>query len=519
MTRLRLTVPLTAAALVVASCADCDGPDPELPAGNLCGTGQIAGSDYAVDADNSRVVLSVFKEDAFGCGALHSHVVNATIVGFEYDLDDAAAGEVKITVPAKGLDPDDPDLREELLPEGENQALSDGDRQSIRGSVAEEVKAGEFADLVFTLKGLSAIDGEGTATLVSDIAGATSEVPVAYAATKDGDVIVVEGTATIAGGPHGIPRNALGFCVNPDMDLTFKVTLTPGAQACAVGGEAPVVFTPTVFPDEECGNVGYNVVYNNVVGPRCMGCHGGTFPGNAELLRGGATEPLITWDDFRTDSVRNQGRPLYETAHEYANLVPGGGSLSMPPVEFFESNPLVEEFFYAEAGDIPEGITSELALFNAWATTDQGRNARCETDVEKKVFTAAPVGDCTTALKYSDANDAFDGLSASDFMGNCLYCHAENDPSRAPSASTIATYDPDSGAYAMNFAAGDLPVTHPFYVTADGAPLNFWETSVQRVKDNSMPVLGIDAVPHGFDEDPSFLAFEAWVNAGACPDE
>lgn len=512
-TRLSL---LSLAALGVAGVAgscDCGAKPEPLPAGNLCGTGAIDGQDYAVDAEGTELVIAVHKQDAFGCGALHSHAVLATIAGFEYDLDSGAKGTVTITVPAKGLDPDDKDLRLKYLPDGENQELSEGDRSSIRGSVAEEVKADEFADLVFVLSDLTVLDGDGTAKLTSTIAGADSTVDVEYNAKKDGDDVTVTGTAIVDGAPHGIPRNALGFCVNPIMEVSFSVHLTPGTQECDVGGGDPDVFEPTFFDDQECGDVGFNVVYNDVIGPRCMGCHGGLLPDGSGNYRGGATVPLVEWEHFRFDSIRNQGAPLYETAHEYVNLPSGDPDvLSMPPA-------VVDNGPDGQSGTaLPESTpmtAEEIALFNSWYAAG-ARNVQCADDVQKKVFTRTePRADCNAAgaIHFTDPQPDNGDFAAADYFQSCIYCHATGDELQAPSAPPVATFDADSGTDVVDFAKGNADVTHPFYVTADGSPLSFWEAGVHRVEDQSMPTGGTDEA----NEDPAlFAAYKAWVADGYC---
>ena len=492
----------------------CDTPGDPLPAGEICGSGSIDGTAYAVDS--AEIVLAVFREDAFGCGALHSHAVQATQAVFAYDLDGAAAGEIAITVAAANLVPDDPDLRKKYLPDGENQPLSDGDRESILGSVREEVIADEHPALTFVLKDLSTLDGEGTATLVATIAGSDGESDVTYTATKDGDNVKVVGSADIDGAPHGIPRNALGFCVKPVMTLNFEVTLTPGEVVCDDSVEEVPTFVPKSFPDEECGEVGYNVVYNNVIGPRCAGCHGGTLPNNPELLRGGATVPLYEWDHFRVDSLRNPGEALFTTAHEFVGLQEG---LVMPPSQNGEATAMLT---------MPEPVTiagttynTERELFDAWVEKGLGRDAQCDDDVEKKTFgldngQRIEEGAACGGLGYETPQADFGDATAADFFTNtCLYCHANNDPSQAPSAPAVGTLtDTENFVYEIDFNAGALPVTHPFYVDSDGDPLSFWEASIHRTEDGSMYPASEFGI---YDGDPSFEAFKAWVVAGYCP--
>ncbi len=516
-----------ATAVVLAGLQGCSGcgDEPTPPGGAVCGAGTVDGEDYKVDT--AELVITVAKADGFGCGALHSHVVLAKQATFSWELGADAAGEVAIVVGAAGLDPDDAALRKKYLPEGVNQPLSDGDRDSIRGSVLEEVLADEHPALTFVLKNLTTIDGEGTATLVSTIAGADSEVDVAYTATKDGDVVNLVGSAIIPGGPHGIPRNALGFCVDPNMGLAFTMALSPGTQTCDGTVEEVKPFVPTEFPDEACGDVGFNVVYNNVVGPRCAGCHGGTLPNDPSLYRGGATVPLFNWDHFRVDSVRNPGAPLYVKAHEYVGLDPNDVEvLSMPPSAFGEATPLQQLVEPVVIAGVT--YTTEKDLFDAWVTVGQGRNTQCADDVAKKTFglndgQRVEPGDACGGLAYDTPQATHEGASAKDFFeSRCMYCHANGDPGQAFSAPAVGTLvDADTGTYTTDFAAGNLEVTHPFYVDSDSTPLSFWEASIHRAEDGSMyPGAGVfddgtGRIVNAF-EGPQFDAFKAWVAAGYC---
>ncbi|MDP2343224.1 MAG: hypothetical protein Q8O67_19860 [Deltaproteobacteria bacterium] len=519
---LGLPTAVVAVAALAANC-NCEPVIPPVVGGELCGTGQIDGVDHLVEAAGSELVIAVNRVDAFGCGALHSHVVLAPQATFTYALDAAGAGDVKIVVAAANLSPDDPDLRLKFLPEGENQALSDSDRATIATSVAEEVKSSDFSTLEFTFKGLSTLDGDGTATLESKIAGATSEAPVAYNVKKDGDKFTITGTATIDGAPHGIPRNALGFCVEKDMELHFTVVLAPGTTVCEGDVEDVPAFEPTFFPDEECGEVGFNVVYNEVIGPRCVGCHGGTFPGDADLLRGGATEPLSEWAHFRVDSVRNPGSPLFNKALEYVTLPTDQPDLLIMPPNGVDANGLPEttalQDLAAPITIAGTTYTTELELFVAWASdpASVGREVQCGTDVPLKNFGPRVVqGDCTAALIHYDTPDAVSGDTAKGFFeSSCMTCHSSNDPANAPSAPPVGTTvgDPNNFEYLVDHALGAAAVTHPFYVDDAGDELSFWETSVHRIEDASMypGALRGDLEGSGFD------AFKAWVNAGYCP--
>jgi hypothetical protein len=494
------TAPL-AASLIAIGFSACTCVDDPPPAGDVCGTGTIDGRPHAIDPAGTRAVLVVHRNDGAGCGVFHSHVVNAKIATLEYAIDNGAlaASTVKITMVAAGLDPDDPALRKELLPEGENQPLSDGDRASIRGSVAEEVLANEHPELVFNLSGFSAGTGAGTAKMSATLAGATSEIDVAYTVTKNGETFVVSGTATLDGEPYGIPRNSLGFCVSPIMDVHFDVTLVPvGAPVECQGAEPPPPYEPTFFDDAECAtDVGYNEV-RDVAVRRCAGCH-------AQELRLGATVPLVEWADWRSDSIRNQGRPLYETAHAYVLLDPADG-LSMPPVDPNEAlaSPLTPE---------------ELALFERWVAGG-ARDAACANDPGKTTFADADFVPraCDDTIHYAAPGP--DGLSAKDFFDNtCAYCHVDAFEVYTQQVPQVAlldgngdiVIDEDTGNAAVDHILGSGGVLHPFYLGAGEAPLSFWEASVLRVEDLSMPPAPF------FDpaEDPAFAQFKAWVEAGA----
>jgi hypothetical protein len=507
---------LLLAAAAALGALGCDEPDPP-PGGAICGAGQVAGTNYLVDS--AELVIAVFKEDAFGCGALHSHVVEARQATFTFDLDASAGGEVEIVVPVVGLEPDDPDLRRKYLPAADSDPLSDGDRNAIRGSVVEEVIGDRFPALEFTLRELSTLQGSGTAKLVSKIAGLNSTTDVTYEATADGDNVVITGSAGLDGEPHGMPRNALGFCVKKDMEFSFTITLAPGTAVCDGEVEEIPPFVPTLFPDEECGEVGYNVVRNEVVGPRCMGCHGGIFPGTADTLRGGATVPLIDWEDFRIDSLRNAGEPLYLTAHKYVELDPNDG-LAMPPAAL---PPEATELLALPAPITIGGQTynTERALWDAWVNVGQGRNAQCDDEVEPKTFgldnglRVEPGAGCG-GLRYSTPNPSHQDRSAKDyFEGSCMYCHARDGLLQAPAAAPVGT-DIGDFVYVTDFAAGEAPVTHPFYKDANGDLVSFWEASVHRVIDASMAP---GAVREQAEDNDAFDAFRAWVEAGYCPDD
>lgn len=503
--RMTRSLGLLALATVVAAFGACNCDPIEVPAGDICGSGTVDGTAYALDAEKSRFVIAVKRPNGAGaCGVFHSHIVDATQVesSFTVAAANATSSALTVRVAAAGLVPDDPDLRAELLPEGENFPLSDGDRRSITGSVAEEVNpGGDFPILTFTVSGVSSTAGEGTATLTSDIAGASSDVETSYTITKEGANNIIKGTATLIGTPHGIPRNALGFCIDTNMLVTYELHLVPGAVTCDPLGDG-TPFVEEFFEDPACAeDVGFNEAAA-VATRRCAGCH-------SEVPKLGATVPLVVWEDWRVDTIRNPDRPLYESAFEFVHLDPAEG-LSMPP------QPPGAEILSTDLTD------DELALFDAWV--DGGaRNAACAADPDP--FSVGPAiaenPDCSD--EYTAGNP---GETAFDFFNNsCAYCHLDNSPEQfyagIPQIAQLddggaPITDDVSGLAAIDFTKAAAAVTHPFYVNDDEARVTFWVASLARIADQSM-------VPGGMGDvsaDPSFQAFEAWVNNGhpaPCP--
>lgn len=497
-------VALTSSSLALAAIlGGCNcGPPPVIPAESLCGSGTVDGTAYALDATKSRFAIAVRRPNGNGaCGVFHSHAVEATQVEAVFNIvqADPTGSTLTVTATAAGLVPDDPDLRLELLPDGENFPLSDGDRQSITGSVSEEVNpGGEFPLLTFTVSGISSTTGDGEATMTSDIAGATSEVPTTYTITKEGQNAVITGTATLIGTPHGIPRNALGFCIDPNMTVHYSLALVPGAVTCEPldGGEP---FEETFFADDACAeDVGFNEVANVAV-RRCAGCH-------SAVPKLGATVPLVVWEDWRVDSIRNPGRPLYETAFDFVHLDPAEG-LSMPP------QPPEGEILATDLSD------DELALFDSWVNGG-ARDDACAGDPGPPSIGPAivPAAECS-----DEFTAGVEGERAVDFFVNvCAYCHLDNSPEQTyAGVPQIALLDEDgvpftddvTGYAVIDFGKAANPVDHGFYNDDDGDRVAFWPASVARVFDQSMVPGGLGDVS----KDPSFVAFQAWVNNGYPP--
>ncbi|HEY4221372.1 MAG TPA: hypothetical protein VGO62_08510 [Myxococcota bacterium] len=514
-----LALPFAAASLV-ASC-QCGAPVPP-PAGILCGSGTVDNAPFAIDPAQTRLIIVARRNDGAGCGVFHNHVVNATIAALEYNIDSSDPGKstVKVTVRADGLVPDTDALRDEFLtnasPPLDGPHLSASDQASIRGSVAAEVEADTHPTLVFTISNISSVSGAGTAKMKADLAGASSTVDVNYNIKKDGTTFTIkDGTATLEGAPYGIPRNSLGFCVNPTMAVHFDLVLTQAdaTPVCDIGtGQA---YKAKDFGDTSCApNVSFNEV-REVAVRRCAGCH-------AAELRLGATVPLTKWEDFQTDSLRAQGKPLYQTASDYIHLDPTTGGLSMPPQTDGLATPLTSD---------------EIALFDAWVT-DGARNAKCADDVDATVFPRIAHKQCDAFHSNAvDANPSAGGNTPSTFFnGNCGYCHADaTTPPTYPGVPQISAQpvavDNDSGNAVIDHAIAQGPVHHAFYQGDDGDLLSFWEASVQRYLDNSMlpggelfdtTVCASDAdcagsscyVPTSQCVDPGFIAFSDWVANG-----
>ena len=490
-------IPVALAALLIAGLSNCDCAPPPLPAGEICGAGTVDGAPFALDPLRSRFIITVPRNnDNAACGVFHSHVVNATQVLGEFSTVSATPADstMKITIGAAGLDPDAPELRKEFLPADENFPLSDGDRRSIRGSVAEEVKSNDFGTLVFTVSGISSTTGTGEATMTSEIAGLSSEVTMAYAVSKDGTAHLIKGTATLIGTPHGIPRNALGFCINTQMKVNFELALVPGAVTCGGIDDAPR-FVPTLFVDDECAaDVSYNEV-REVAVRRCAGCH-------AEALRLGATMPLVEFNDWRTDSIRAQGRPLYATALEYIHLDPAEG-LSMPP------QPVGGELLTTDL------TAAEIAIFDNWVEGG-ARNVKCADDPGPSNI-GARIAPAACSDEFAVGDDT--GSAQSFFNNNCAYCHTDAtgfyqgipQVAQLDGAGAVIV-DPDTLGGAIDFDIGSSAVFHPFYVDDEGERASFWQTSLARIEDLSMP-----PASGGFAGDLDFAAFTAWVANGSPP--
>lgn len=479
-TRLSL---LAAPLVLLVGCGGCP-PPPGQDAGPVESSGFLrkGGVDepYRVDDAASKLLIHVVRGDAAVCGALHSHVVEAKAVSYEFllDADDPSKSTFRATVPAAALDPDHPDNRA-LFDDTKDVPLGEGDRRSIKQSVLDEVQAVDHPNLVFSIEGLPAATGEGTATVKVLVAGLESEVEMQYTSTKteeDGkDVFVVQGRGVLDGTRHGMPRAELSkLCVKPEMDLVFDLRIAPGAGEAPEDAGQVQEFEPTFYGDEDdCSDtIGFNDVRDQLM-VRCAGCH-------MDPPRNGATIPLDDWRDYWTDSARHPGGPIWETARDLV-FPPAGHdeTLVMPPVD-------------PNGGFIATDLTpDERAELQAWFD-DGAKRARCQDDPAPTTFAATPPATGCGPTGYDQVVEFLTTY--------CFYCHTQD--------QTISPAAPVFDAYALGVVEAD----HPFY-----KPLTIWEASLARIDDDSMPPGG--KANNGIDvSDPATQqaldTMRAWIAGG-----
>jgi hypothetical protein len=455
----RATAVTALALLVSAGCDDCFGPELDAgPPGSASGTVVIDGNEelYSVDVEASKlIVITGLNLAQIGCGVFHFHAVEAKSYSADFRMDQADPGGSTWTfeVPAAGLEPDDPENRA-MFPQTADVMLSEGDRKSIMVSVLDELRAEDHPIVTFAARDFTTFEGEGTATLDVTINGRTSELELAYEASfGEDDVIRVTGEGVIDGTQHEIPNpdGVFSDCIASDMPLHLDMVVRPG------GGDGPPPapdagppFEETYFPwDAGCpDDNGYDSVVE-IFGRRCLGCH-------SDPPRLGASSPLVTWEDFRVDTARNVGRPLYEVVAEYVQL-DIAESLHMPP-----------------AADVTQLNQDELGQIVGWANAG-GPPEAC-TPIDTPAFTHVPQ---STACGTYGFEEDIKGLFVSG-----------NDAGVA-----------DDGG--MNEYEDGLPLTdHPYFM-----PLNLWETAYERMKDGSMP-------PGGGVGAAELARVEAWIAEG-----
>lgn len=464
----------TAALVAVAGSLYSACPSPQPPGEvSFGGNGKLtrggAAADYHVDS-SSELLIAVHNDFSnFGCGFFHSHVVKAEAALLEFNLDDGnlAGSSIKATVASAGLNPDAPELRARF-DDMKDAILSDGDRNSIRASVLDQVEGAEHPLLTFDATNLSTADGEGTAQITANVAGQESTFTLNYTARTEGDNVIVEGTGILEGNPHGIPHGFAADCVIPQLDIVMKLVFAPGLDANVSLPDGPEEYVQQNFPpaDDSCDDVaGFDKV-REVLGPKCMGCHG-------DNLILGATVPLIDFADYRVDSSSNRGKGLYETVKEFIEL-PESETRHMPPVESGNANALTQD---------------EIDLIVGWVDRG-GKETTC--DFVPSVVEHVREENCGD-INYESAPGFTNDVSGPrEFLENtCIFCH--DGSLYGDQVSTFTSY-----------AEGTGDALHSFYAESN---LNLFEASLQRMKDHSMPI--------GFEvEQDDIDAFQAWIEAG-----
>ena len=459
--------------LSLSACGGCGngggldaGPSTVDGAGVLVRDG--AEQAYTIDTEDSHFIIVVINKDSqFGCGLFHSHAVEAESYGLNFRLDADAPenSELSLEVAASGLNPDSPENRARY-PETSVSDLNENERGQIKSSMLEQLDAANNPTLTFTASNFTALEGEGTIDLDVDLAGAQSTLTMTYEGVFEGDKLIITGIGTLDGTQHGIPNGFASDCVESDMTLDLRMVLVPGTLDGGLDAGVIEEYVPTVFPYEGDCVEGTTVSFNevrDVLGAACAGCHG------AEPSLG-ATVPLVTWDDYRVDSARNPGRPLYETAYEF--ITDPGSAAPMPPEGVV--NPLTDE---------------QKALFVRWY--EQGA-PDCLDLAPAKTFdpVPSPPNHCAPV----SFNDDIAPLMAN----NCTYCHSADQ-------DALPIIDTD-------YSRGLDDATHPYYASEDG-PLNIWEVSMYRVMDGSMPPFAGGALYDDQGADVTQL-FIDWVASG-----
>ncbi|MCP4503822.1 MAG: hypothetical protein GY822_28180 [Deltaproteobacteria bacterium] len=414
---------------------------------------------YTFSAEQSRFLITVFNKPAqVGCGLFHSHVVNAEsmLLDFSLNEDDVGSSTLNATIAAAGLDPDDPDLRDEILGD---EPLSQNDRDTIKTSLIDQVKGAEHPRLTFDASNFTSLtDGaSGTLDVAVAIGGGNQTIQMDYDFSVDADgKIEIHGTGTLPGAPHDIPSGFASDCVEADMNLLLDLVLEPGTrdQPGVLPDAGIEVYEPTLFPFEDgcdADKISFNEV-RDVLVRKCASCH-------MDPIRLGATIPLVEYDDFRTDSLRNQGRPMYETIADFID--PQGDHSVMPPVN--DAAPITD-------------AEKQLAL--DWIAEGA---ADCLDAATPTVFVPIASVACGP-VAYQDISSIV--------ASNCVFCHDSNQTA-LPLLET--------------FGDGLVQNLHPFY-----GPITVWEAALYRMEDVTMPPYA-NAAPVAVND---IALFRTWVEDG-----
>lgn len=306
--------------------------------GNGTVTQQGTAVDYHLDADGSSLLLLVKKKEAAVCKLFHHHAMSAEAVNFTFALnrDDPSVSTFRADVLAGGLDPDQPQYRDQF-DETRGTTMNDGERSDIRANMLDQVGASDHPVLVFEARNLTALEGSGTADVAVNIRGQDSTLAMNASATWEGTTLTLDGTGTLSGSAHGIPNGSFSDCVVGDMTLKMHLVLVPGASDGGVLDASVPAFVEQHFADESAchADVAFDDV-KDVLALNCGTCHGSP-------TQYAAPQSLDTWDGFHKDSARSPGVPLFTDALERirANdgrrMPPPGFNLSAPEKALLES--------------------------------------------------------------------------------------------------------------------------------------------------------------------------------------
>lgn len=452
MTRLQRTWALVACGTLTACKAGCFnlGTSGDPPAGQLGGDGTVRTGgedrDYTVIGEESYLYLLVRKSSGSSCVFFHHHAVAALGAAFTFALnrDNPAQSTLTAQVPTGGLDVDRPTY-DDHWPDTRGERFTDAERQDIRANMLDQVDAAGHPTITFVAASLSTLDGDGTAEITMDLRGQRSTLLMDGNVRWDGDTVTFTGTGTIDGNAHGMPTGTFRDCIEASMALDMKLVMKPGRRGPVnLPDDGGVTGGHQQFPDTvPCGHVGYQTV-EPVFLRYCASCH-------ANPPTQGATIPLVTYDDFRHDTVMFPGQPIYLDVA--ARMLTTDGR-RMPPAGWAAAT------------------QSELALVQLWVA-EQAPQHQCDADGGVLPWVDAgpviapdsgPPPSCGT-VGYADV--------APVMAQHCTTCHRVNG---TESNSPLDSYE-------SGFAAA----TSPAY-----RPMNRWRAALARIMDHTMPPGGAD---------------------------
>ncbi len=481
---------------VAAQCPTTGTPDAgPLPVSSTgCGTVTTGGAEqkFAINGGQTKLLLLNKVLNRSGCGFFHPHAIKALAVGYEYSLnaDTATSSTLTARVNSFGLDPDQDEYRSEFettrdYDAARGRGMTSDERAQIRVSVLEQVKANQFGEMTFTATDLETLSGTGTAPVDINLAGATSTVTMTATATRMGDQIIIDGTATIDGRPHGIPSGSFADCIDPLMDLKMHLVLDKVEQCTSEqnGVDAGPPFVPMDFPEpSDCTEPRYHTVDTalnksaaDVLLFRCGGCHG-------EQPKLGATVSLHTWAALHKDTQREPGVPLFDAILPRM-AVDAPAEIAMPPTE--------------DLTVVWDKVTAEeLRVVQAWVSA--GACGQADARPAPALAVRAPRGSCGT-IGFDQIRTLMDAQEGA----KCLNCHTNENPA----IGDFSVWGGDGGVVRNR---------HPLYVGrfGDGGveQMYLWQAALERMKDHSM---GPGYTAGEIAPTPEHIALmQAWVDQG-----